>query len=65
MNARPVSYSSLQRRLVAKRRLHALFLARTTQHVSSGTSVPREILRAAAALGAVAAWGTLIVLLAH
>lgn len=65
MNAHAVSYPSLQRRLVARRRSRALFLARTTQHVDSGTSLLREILRAAAALGAVAAWGALIVLLAH
>jgi hypothetical protein len=63
MNAYAISYPSLQRRLIARRRARALFLARTTQHVDR-TSVPREIARAAVALGGVAAWAVTIYLLA-
>ena len=63
MNAHVVFYPSLQRRLIANRRSRALFLPRTTQHVRSD-SVVREIGRALVALGAVAAWGVLFLLLA-
>ena len=63
MNAYAVSYPSLQRRLIAKRRSRALFLSRTTQHVDR-TSLPREIARAALALGGVIAWAAAVYLLA-
>ena len=63
MNAHAVSYPSLQRRLIAKRRSRALFLPRTTQHVSRA-AVIREIARALAALAAIAAWGVPIFVLA-
>ena len=64
MNAHAVSYPSLRRRLIAERRSRALFLARTTQHVSSPPSLLREIGRAAVGLLGVAVWGAAIVLLA-
>lgn len=64
MNAHAVSYPSLQRRLIAERRSRALFLAGTTQHVSSGRALLREVARAVVALSAVVAWGALILLLA-
>jgi len=64
MNAHAVSYPSLQRRLIAERRSRALFLSRTTQHVSSGRALLREVARAAVALSGVVAWGALIFLLA-
>lgn len=63
MNARAVSYPSLQRRLIAERRSRALFFSRTTQHVGR-TSLPREIARAAIALAGVTAWVTAMFLLA-
>jgi len=63
MNAQAVSYPSLQRRLIAKRRSRALFLPRTAQQVSRAAII-REIARAVAALAAIAAWGVLIFLLA-
>lgn len=65
MNAHAVSYPSLQRRLIARRRSRALFFAPTTQHVSSGRALLREIARAALALTGVAAWGALVILLAQ
>lgn len=65
MNAHAVSHPSLQRRLIANRRSRALFLSPTTQHVSSGRGLLHEIGRAALALIGVAAWGTLVVLLAQ
>ena len=64
MNAHVVSYPSLQRRLIAERRSRALFLSRTTQHVSSGRALLREVARAAVALSGVVAWGALIFLFA-
>jgi hypothetical protein len=63
MNAHALSYPSLQRRLIAERRSRALFLARTTQHVS-GKALLREIIRAAIGLAGVAAWTALILILA-
>ncbi len=63
MNAYAVSYPSLQRRLIARRRSRALFLPRTTQHVGR-TSLPREIARASLGLTAIAAWAALVFLLA-
>ena len=63
MNAHAISYPSLQRRLIARRRSRALFLSRTTQHVGR-TSVRREIARAAIALGGVVAWAAVVYLLA-
>jgi hypothetical protein len=63
MNAHAVSYPSLQRRLIAERRSRALFLCRTTQHVSRA-SLPGEIARAALALAGVAAWAALVYVLA-
>ncbi len=63
MNAYAISYPSLQRRLIARRRSRALFLPRTTQHVRRA-SLPREIARAALGLTAVAAWAALVFLLA-
>lgn len=63
MNAYAISYPSLQRRLIARRRSRALFLARTTQHVRR-VSLPREIARAALGLTAIAAWAAVVFLLA-
>ena len=63
MNAYAISYPSLQRRLIARRRSRALFLPRTTQHVRR-TSLPHEIVRAALSLSAIAAWAALVFLLA-
>jgi hypothetical protein len=64
MNAHAVSYPSLQRRLIAERRSRALFLSRTTQHVSSRRALLREIGRALVGLLGVALWGAAVVLLA-
>jgi hypothetical protein len=64
MNAHAVSYPSLQRRLIAERRSRALFLRGTTQHVSSGRALFREVVRAVVALSGVIAWGALIILIA-
>ena len=64
MNAHAVSYPSLQRRLIAERRSRALFLPHTTQHVSSGRALVREIARAVVGVLGVAAWGAALVLLA-
>jgi hypothetical protein len=61
MNAHAVSYPSLQRRLIAERRCHALFLRRTTQHVSS-RALAREVARVALALSGLAAWGVVALL---
>jgi hypothetical protein len=58
-----ISYPSLQRRLIARRRSRALFFAGTTQHVDRA-SLPREIARAALALAALAAWAATLYLLA-
>lgn len=63
MNAYAISYPSLQRRLIARRRSRALFLSRTTQHVGR-TSLPREVARAALGLTAVVAWAAVVFLLA-
>jgi hypothetical protein len=63
MNTHAVSYPSLQRRLIAERRLRALFLRPTTQHLSR-MSLIREIVRAAIALVGVALWGAALMLLA-
>lgn len=63
MNAYAISYPSLQRRLIARRRSRALFLPRTTQHVRR-TSLPTEIFRAALGLAGVVAWAALVFLLA-
>jgi hypothetical protein len=63
MNASAVSYPSLQRRLIARRRSRALFFGATTQHVSR-TSLLREIARAAISLAGIAAWAATIILLA-
>ena len=64
MNAHAVSYPALQRRLIAERRSRALFLSRTTQHVSSGGVLLREIARALVGLIGVALWGAALFLLA-
>jgi hypothetical protein len=63
MNAHAMSYPSLQRRLMVERRARALFLRRTTQHVSS-RSIAREAGRAAIALTGLAVWGVVVLLLA-
>jgi len=65
MNAHAVSHSSLQRRLIARRRARALFLSPTTQHVSSSRVLLRELARAALAVIGVAAWGVVVVLFAQ
>ena len=62
MNAHAVSYPSLQRRLIVERRCRALFLRRTTQHVSS-RALAREAARAAIALTGLAAWAIVALLL--
>jgi hypothetical protein len=70
MNAHALAYPSLQRRLISQRRSRAFFSPRTTQHLRSRarTRTRRlfmiEIARAAVALGAVAAWSVLVILLA-
>lgn len=55
-----------QHLLLERRRWRAIFFLRRTQQVRSleGSLVAREIARAAAALGAVAAWGVVLFLLA-
>jgi len=63
MNAYAISYPSLQRRLIARRRSRALFLPRTTQHASR-TSLPGEIARAALGLAGIVAWAALLFVLA-
>jgi hypothetical protein len=63
MNAYAISYPSLQRRLIARRRSRALFLPRTTQHVRR-TSLSREVARAALSLAGIVAWAALVFLLA-
>jgi hypothetical protein len=64
MNAHAVSYPSLQRRLIAERRSRALFLSRTTQHMSSARALPREIARALVGVLGVALWALALLLLA-
>ena len=64
MNAHAVSYPALQRRLIAERRSRALFLSRTTQHMSSGRVLLREIARALVGILGVALWGVALLLLA-
>jgi len=63
MHASVVSYPSLQRRLIVQRRSRALFLTARTQHVRRA-SLAREVARGLVALGGVAAWGLLLVVLA-
>jgi hypothetical protein len=63
MQVHAISYPSLQRRLIAERRSRALFLPRSTQHVSS-IAVVLEVARALVALTAIAAWGALLVVFA-
>jgi hypothetical protein len=67
MNAHALAYPSLQRRLISQRRSRAFFSPRTTQHLRSRARTRRlfvlEVARAAAALGAVAAWSALVMLL--
>lgn len=63
MNAHAMSYPSLQRRLMVERRVRALFLRRTTQHVSS-RCIAREVGRAAIALAGLASWTVVLLLLA-
>jgi hypothetical protein len=63
MNAHAVSYPSLQRRLIAGRRSRALFLPRSTQHVSSGRALLREVARALVGILGVALWGVALLLL--
>ena len=63
MNAYAISYPSLQRRLIARRRSRALFLPRSTQQVSR-VSLAREIARAVLGLTGIAAWAALVFLLA-
>jgi hypothetical protein len=55
MNAHAMSYPSLQRRLMVERRARALFLRRTTQHVSS---------RCIARDAGLTSWGVILLLLA-
>ena len=64
MNAHAVPYPSLQRRLISQRRSRALFLADATQQVKSNGALVPELVRAAVALGAVAAWCSLLFILA-
>ena len=67
MNTHALAYPSLQRRLISQRRSRAFFSSRTTHHLKSRARTRRvfalEIARAAAALGAVAAWSALVMLL--
>lgn len=63
MNAYAISYPSLQRRLIARRRARAFFSPRTTQQVDRA-SMAREVARAGIALGGVAAWAVVMYLLA-
>lgn len=64
MNAHAVPYPSLQRRLISQRRSRALFFADATQQVKSNGALVPELARAAVALGAVAAWCSLLFILA-
>jgi hypothetical protein len=48
---------------IAHRRRRAFFLTSRTQHVRSA-ALPRELARAAAALGGLAAWASVLLLLA-
>ena len=64
MNAHAVPYPSLQHRLISQRRSRALFLADATQQVKSSGALVPELVRAAVALGAVAAWCSLLFILA-
>ncbi|HEV8617217.1 MAG TPA: hypothetical protein VGU22_17125 [Methylomirabilota bacterium] len=68
MNAHALAYPSLQRRLISQRRSRAFFSPRTTQHLRSRSRTRRlfmaEIARTTVALGAVAAWSILVILLA-
>jgi hypothetical protein len=63
MNAYAISYLSLQRRLIARRRSRAFLGSRTTQQVDRA-SIACEVARAGIALGGVAAWAVLMYLLA-
>ena len=63
MNAYAISYPSLQRRLIARRRSRALFLSCTTQQVDR-SSLGREIGRATVALIGIAAWAAAVYVLA-
>jgi hypothetical protein len=63
MNAYAISYPSLQRRLIARRRSRAFFSPPTTQQVDRA-SIAREVARAGIALGGVAAWAVVMYLLA-
>jgi hypothetical protein len=58
----PASYALASPLAYRRRRARALFLPRTTQQVER-PSVAREIARAALALGGLAAWSGLVLLL--
>jgi hypothetical protein len=69
MSSRALTYPSLRRRRARRRaraprrpRRRGFFWASPTQHVRSH-GVAREVTRAAVALSALVAWGTLLVLL--
>jgi hypothetical protein len=64
MNAHAITYPSLQRRLVVHRRHRALFLPRTTQHVTTKRLYLREVARAAVAILALLAWSLSLLLIA-
>jgi hypothetical protein len=63
MNAHVLTYPALQRRLISTRRSRALFWPHSTQHVRS-RGIVLEVLRAAVALGALAAWCLALLLIA-
>ena len=56
MNTHSLTYPALQRRLITERRSRALFLPPTAQHVRTGTLLIVELVRAAMAIVALAAW---------
>ena len=63
MPARPMTYSTLQRRLISQRRSRAFFSPQTTQHVRT-CDTALELVRAAVALVGAAAWCVVLLVLA-
>lgn len=63
MTAHTLTYPALQRRLISTRRSRTLFLSATTQRVRSRPAAAIEIVRALAALLALAAWSLSLLLI--
>jgi hypothetical protein len=64
MNGHVITYPSLQRRLVIHRRHRALFLPRTTQHVTTKRLYLHEVARAVVAMLSLLAWSLSLLLIA-